>query len=102
METKKFKVFGEPFTLQYVTCIINPDNPELFRWGETDNIRRLIRVSTESVTGVPVPKRTQEITKWHELMHCALDEGQYCAESQNEALVEWLAKCIVSFKEQGL
>lgn len=102
METKKFKIFGEPWKIKWVKCITNPDNPEQWRWGETNNATHLIRVSQECIDGTPIPFRTQEITRFHEMVHVMLDEGQYCQESQNEALVEWLAKCLVSLKEQNM
>ena len=102
MKTKKFKVFGEPWTIKWVKCIINPNNPDLWRWGESNNALHEIRVSQECIDGTPIPERTQELTKLHELVHCMLDEGQYTNESQNEGLVEWLAKCILSLKEQNV
>lgn len=102
MDTKKFKIFGEPWKIQWVKCILNPDNPELWRFGETDNGTHTLKISQETVDGTPIPKRTQEVTKMHELVHVMLDEGQYLEETQNEPLVEWLAKCLVSLKEQNV
>ena len=100
MDTKKFKIFGEPWKIEWVDCILNPENPGMWRFGETDNGSHKVRVSMECGDGTPIPLRTQEITKVHELLHVILDEGQYLEESQNEPLIEWLAKCIVSLKEQ--
>ena len=102
VEQKKFKVFGEPWKIQWTKCIVCPNNPEMWRFGETNNATHTIRISQESVEGIPVPERTQELTKMHELVHVILDEGQYLEESQNEPLVEWIAKCLVSLKEQNV
>lgn len=102
METKKFNIFGEPWRINWVTCITNPDNPEQWRWGETNTGAHLIRISKENVEGKKILQRTQDLTKYHELVHAILDEGQYLEESQNESLVEWLAKCLMSLKEQNV
>lgn len=102
METKKFKIFGEPWRIKWVDCIRNPENPDLWRFGETDTGEHTIRISTNTIKGTPLKARSLEVTKAHELVHAILDEGQFIEESVNEPLVEWLAKCIVSLKEQNV
>lgn len=102
METKKFKIFGEPWDIKWVDCIKTPENPEAWRFGETDTGEHLIRISTQTIKGKPIKNRSQEVTKMHELMHAILDEGQFLEESVNEPMVEWIAKCLVSLKEQKI
>ena len=102
METKKFKIFGEPWDIKWIDCIKNPENPEAWKFGETDTGEHLIRISTQTIKGKPIKARSQEVTKMHELVHAILDEGQFLEESVNEPLVEWLAKCLVSLKEQKM
>ena len=102
METKKFKIFGEPWDIKWIDCIKNPENPEMWRFGETDTGEHLIRISTQTIKGKPIKARSQEVTKMPELLHAILDEGQFLDESVNEPLVEWIAKCLVSLKEQKI
>lgn len=101
MDIKKFKIFGEPWKIKRVRCITNPDNPDMWRYGEANNATHTMTISQESADGIPIPYRTQELTRMHELVHVILDEGQYYDESQNEPMVEWIAKCILSLKEQN-
>lgn len=102
MEVKNFKIFGEPWKIKWVECITNPENPDMWRFGETDTGNHLIRISTKTIKGDTIKPRSQEVTKMHELLHAILDEGQFLEESVNEPLVEWMAKCLVSLKEQKM
>lgn len=36
----------------------------------------------------------------HEIVHAILNEGQYSGSSDDEPLVEWLAKCLKHLKDQ--
>ena len=40
-------------------------------------------------------------TYYHEILHSILNEGQYNEESDNEPLVEWMAKCLLQLKKQN-
>lgn len=102
MEQKKFKIFGEPWEIKWIDCIRNPEDRDMWRFGETDTGEHLIRISTQTIKGKPIKARSQEVTKMHELLHAILDEGQFLDEAVNEPLVEWIAKCLVSLKEQKM
>ena len=59
-----------------------------------------IEVSTKSENGLNLTPRTINITLLHELVHAIFASGMY-QETQDEPLVEWVAKCIYSLYEQG-
>ena len=42
------------------------------------------------------------ITLYHEIIHAILLTGQYINSSNDEPLVEWLARCILSLKNQKI
>ena len=44
-------------------------------------------------------KSEAKITLLHELIHAILDEGQYHNSSENEPMVEWLARCLKSLMD---
>ena len=61
-----------------------------------DNKGKIIPLSKRGVTnreGGRVPKQEIEIALLHELFHAILTEGQYLQSSDDEPLVEWLARC---------
>lgn len=43
-----------------------------------------------------------KLTFLHELMHVILSTGQYNNCNNDEPLVEWLARCIYSLKNQNI
>lgn len=44
-------------------------------------------------------KSDAKITLIHELIHAILDEGQYGNASNDEPMVEWLARCLKSLMD---
>lgn len=44
-------------------------------------------------------KSDAKITLLHELIHAILDEGQYSNASNDEPMVEWLARCLKSLMD---
>lgn len=101
MKDRKFKVFGTPWTLKYLSKpIMEVDGDTVY--GETDFIKRIIKVSTRNSDKTPRLKCEIEVTLLHELMHCIFGEGQYRSCNIDEPLVEWCAKCLKSFKDQNI
>lgn len=66
-----------------------------FQWGLTDYVNRRICIATKDSESKPFPKEEIELTKLHELMHAALGTGMYKNVSDDEPLVEWLARSIM-------
>lgn len=52
--------------------------------------------------GKPMSKRERTKVFYHELMHAALYYGMYLKLEDDEHLVDWLAKCLMVFKDQNI
>lgn len=87
-------IFGSKWKLKFVDKIDLEDdsNPD----GITDANKRLIAISTNRSDNEII------ITLLHELIHAILDTGQYLNSSQNEPMVEFVARSLYSLTKQGL
>lgn len=87
-------IFGSKWKLKFVDKIDLEDdsNPD----GITDANKRLIAISTNQSDNEVM------ITLLHELIHAILDTGQYLDSSQNEPMVEFVARSLYSLTKQGL
>ena len=87
-------IFGSKWKLKFVDKIDLEDdsNPD----GITDANKRLIAISTNQSDNEII------ITLLHELIHAVLDTGQYLDSSQNEPMVEFVARSLYSLTKQGL
>lgn len=87
-------IFGSKWKLKFVDKIDLEDdsNPD----GITDANKRLIAVSTNQSDNEVM------ITLLHELIHAILDTSQYLSSSQNEPMVEFVARSLYSLTKQGL
>lgn len=87
-------IFGSKWKLKFVDKIDLEDdsNPD----GITDANKRLIAVSTNQSDNEII------ITLLHELIHVILDTGQYLNSSQNEPMVEFVARSLYSLTKQRL
>ena len=96
---KQFDVFGTVFTIKLVDTLDAEDN--MLHYGLTEGNTKEIRVSKE-VMKSKQPDSEIYVTLVHEVVHAVLDTGQWLEESQKEALVEWLTRCIISLLKQGI
>lgn len=87
-------IFSSKWKLKFVDKIDLEDdsNPD----GITDANKRLIAISTNQSDNEII------ITLLHELIHAILDTGQYLSSSQNESMVEFVARSLYSLTKQGL
>lgn len=87
-------IFGSKWKLKFVDKIDLEDdsNPD----GITDANKRLIAISTNQSDNEVM------ITLLHELIHAVLNTGQYLSSSQNEPMVEFVARSLYSLTKQGL
>jgi len=87
-------IFGSKWKLKFVDKIDLEDdsNPD----GITDANKRLIAISTNQSDNEII------ITLLHELIHAILDTGQYLNSSQNEPMVEFVARSLYSLTKQRL
>lgn len=96
---KQFDIFGTTFTIKLVDTLDDEDN--MLHYGLTEGNTKEIRISKE-VMKAKQPDSEIYLTLVHEVVHCILDTGQWLEESQKEALVEWLTRCIISLLKQGI
>lgn len=94
----KFEIFGTIWTIRYQDRI--ESEGESFIFGHTDSVGKVITVATKDRNNEDLLEREIELTTLHEIIHALMLEGQYNNTSEDEPLVEWLAKCLLSLKEQ--
>lgn len=98
-KSKKFNIFGDIWTIKFVDKVIvdkGPEDPEHWLFGESNNIKKVIRVSTIDPDDKHLSDNEILTTIAHECVHAILDSGQYANSSGDEPMVEFLAKGILS------
>ena len=103
MEDFYFKIFNSVWTVSFVDKIPLEESEENegFLFGRTYPENNKILIATKGSKGNILPETTIKLTVLHEIMHAILITGQYNSCNNDEPLVEWLANCIFSIKEQG-
>lgn len=89
-----FQLFDEDWGLRFVDKL--DDN----LLGLSNGGLRQIDIAEKDKEGNSYPEKVVKMTIAHELIHAILDSGQYMELSQNEPLVEWIARCMYSLKKQ--
>lgn len=111
MKNKEVDVFGTKYSIIYANKVTDVKEQEHAMdncnegdvlWGITDHDHKQIVISTKTILGKPRDKEDMERTLYHELIHAILVSGQYLQSNSDEALVEWLARCIYSLKQQKI
>ena len=100
-KNRTIRIFTSKYKLQFVDKI-EAENQEDFAFGNCNSARSIIKVSTKGPDGKPLSDDIIKQSLLHELIHAILNEGQYLAYSDDEPLVEWLAKCIKHLIDQKL
>ena len=101
MKNKKFEIFGSEYTIEYVDKL-EPTSENVFTEGRCNSSAKLIQIATKNIKGEPVKPGELKICLLHELFHAILDEGQYAGASADEPMVEWMARCIKSLRDQKI
>lgn len=101
MRDFSFKIFNTNWTVSFIDTFKEEVDKDTFKLGDTNYETNVIRVATKTKDGIILPESTVQLTLLHEMMHAILGSGQYNYYSDDEPLVEWLANCIYSLKEQG-
>lgn len=86
-------IAGERFTIEYVDKVVYNDI-EGFLFGISIYPNRSIKIATKDMDGNTLTAGQIETTLWHEVAHMILSSGQYNKLNQNEALVEWIGRCL--------
>ena len=101
---ESISIAGEIYSIEYLDKI-EFDGTNGFLFGLSVYPNRSIKVATKDLNGDPLSASQIETTLWHEVAHMILFAGQYNKLGQNEALVEWLGRCIkditLSIQENG-
>lgn len=100
LKNKSFNIFGSKYRIKFVDNVLDEENNWIY--GKTDIISKEILVSTKLSNGRDVQENEILITLYHEIIHAILLIGQYTNSSSDEPLVEWLARCILSLKNQKI
>lgn len=87
----KFPFFGNTITVIF-EHYARIDNTVVL--GYTEPWIYVIHVSLYDPQNNQLPDNQIKTTVVHELVHLFLDSGEYGKYSNNEPMVEWLAKCI--------
>ena len=100
MKDFKFNIFGEEYKVSFKD-IVDFDGCD-FTWGASDAVYKQLEIAENYPNGDKINKEEIIRTILHELLHMILDEGMYWEEGKNEALVEWLSKCLydIMFKQK--
>lgn len=89
------KFFGEVIHVKFFKQVFDTDGSWMYGMCDDDGTIT-IRISLYTKNNKHVSDNAIRTTILHELLHIFMNNGQYQRYSQNEALVEWLAK---SFNE---
>ena len=98
-KNKKFNIFGDKWTIMFGDKVMEStaSNPEEhWVWGLTVPTERKLLISTISENDRHLADDDIMCTIAHECVHAILDSGQYCNASNDEPMVEFLAKGILS------
>lgn len=101
MNTKNrtIRIFNTKYKLKFVDKI-EPEEDGKFTYGTCNSATQTIKIATKDIDGKPINNNIMEISFLHEIVHAILNEGQYSGSSDDEPLVEWLAKCLKHLKDQ--
>jgi hypothetical protein len=97
-KNRTVNIFGSKYSIKFVDEVVDRDDNWIY--GITDVYNKVIRISTKLPCGKSIQKEELETTLIHELLHAILNSGQYNGYSDDESLVEWIARCLVSLRKQ--
>ena len=96
---KKFNIFGTTFRVLWMD-VIPATEEEGFIYGQHDGVAKTLKIALKDRDGkTDLPETEIELAFYHELTHAILGEGAY-GYTADEPMVEWVAKCIRSLKQQ--
>lgn len=89
----KFKVFNTKYDVDFREEPLKLENGS-FGYGVCRSAETIISVSKNDINKKPLNKHDFEKDAMHEIVHAILNEGGYLNSSDDEPLVEWLARCV--------
>ena len=100
LKNKSFNIFGTKYRIKFVDNVLDEESNWIY--GKINATSKEILISTKLSNGKDVQENEILITLYHEIIHAILLTGQYMKPSEDEPLVEWLARCILSLKNQKI
>ena len=100
LKNKSFNIFGTKYRIKFVDNVL--DGESNWVYGKTDSSSKEIQISTKLSNGKDIQENEILITLYHEIIHAIFSAGQYMNSNNDEPLVEWLARCILSLKNQKI
>lgn len=100
LKNKSFNIFGSKYRIKFVDNVLNEEGD--WTYGKIDTHSKEIQVSIKLSNGKDMQENEILITLYHEIIHAILSAGQYINSCNDEPLVEWLARCILSLKNQKI
>lgn len=97
-KNREIDIFGSKYSLEYVDKIEAEDG--MFIEGVCQSSAGKIQIVKKDFNNKEIDNRNHTRVLFHELMHAILNEGQYFGSSADEPMVEWMARCLTSLKEQ--
>ena len=98
LKNRKIELFGTIWSIKYVDSLSDGD-AQLY--GITNPVDKVIYIA-KNMNNTPIIKNELELTLLHELTHAILMTGQYMEENDNEALVEWVARCVYQLIKKNI
>lgn len=100
LKNKSFNIFGTKYRIKFVDNVLNEEGD--WTYGKINTYSKEIQVSIKLSNGKDMQENEILITLYHEIIHAILSAGQYINSCNDEPLVEWLARCILSLKNQKI
>ena len=100
LNNKSFNIFGTKYRIKFMDNVL--DEECNWTYGNINTHSKEIQVSIKLSNGKDMQENEILITLYHEIIHAILSAGQYINSCNDEPLVEWLARCILSLKNQKI
>ena len=100
IKNRQIKIGNSKWKIKLEESMLSEDK-ESFYFGMSNAIYKEIKLSTKLPDNTKVNNDSLQETYYHEILHSILNEGQYKEESDNEPLIEWIAKCLLQLKKQN-
>lgn len=102
IKDRNFKLFGESWKIKFVEDLKYKEDEEGYTFGITNSPSHTIKIHLLDNEGKKHSKEVLRQTLAHEIVHACLDCGLYTSASEDEPMVEWLGKCILSIIDQRI
>lgn len=96
----EFELFGTKWKVTFIGKV--KEISTVYQLGNCRAINGTIWVATQDNEGNPLEEEAIRINMLHELTHSILNTGGYNNSSNDEPLVEWIARCLNSLLKQNI